>query len=957
MLQNDVSLAMAATPQPVTAGGNLAWNLTVNNSGPITATGVTVTNFLSAGTSLQSVALSQGSYFTNGNSLVCVLGSVGAGSNCTISIVVVPGAIGVVSNSAIVTRLEADAFNGNNVASAAVTVIVPTISISDTSIVEGNSGSSHATVAVSLNAPGNLPVTVSYTTMNGSAFAGSDYGATNGTIQFSPGETNKLIAVPVFGDVSAEPDETFYIQLSGESNSQLADATGECLIVNDEVPSAAYVRSSTGLPWGQVSNEAAMARVFGTNNWRDLRYETVNAASLFSAFTRFVFLEGSDDNASELATFLSANLTNIRTWVSNGGSLFVNSAPNEGNGMNMGFDVVLTYPSQSGMGMAADLDHPIFGGPFTPVGQSWTGNYFGHSTVSGPGLERVITNSSGAVLLGEKVAGRGRVLFGGMTTDNFHSPQPQSANLRANILAYLQSSAQLRLEWSQIPSPQIMGVPFTATITAQDNSGEVVTNFNEMVTFSAVDASQSSVQITPLTSANFTNGIWSGEITVLQPAVGIVINAQRAPFSGACNAFDVAVSNDLYVAISDSPDPISAGTQLTYEVSVGNTGPAASTGVVLTNFLPSAVSFISATASQGTWTNVGEMVVADLGMVPGGSNATVTITVVPTVADMTLQNSAAAVRAEADAYLPNNAATATTLVSQPEIAIADAAVAEGNTGTNQLVFTVSLSAPSAKAVSAQFSSAAISATTGQDFLDVLGGFAIGAGATNLTIAVPVVGDLNVEPDESLGMQLHSVSNAVAGVLSATGWILNDDGLPGHVDHFAWASIPSPQAANLPFNVTIAALDRFNGPATNFNGAVDLSATSSIGASTTNTILRNISSSGYSSGTYTLGLIFTPTNDITVTHFRSHSGIKVSLWNDNGTLIASKSVSNQFGTAWMEVPLDAPVTLQAGARYRLSFYTGGGNFHFSSTITTNPFPHGIVDPGYCYSSSESFPSGV
>lgn len=39
-------------------------------------------------------------------------------------------------------------------------------------------------------------------------------------------------------------------------------------------------------------------------------------------------------------------------------------------------------------------------------------------------------------MLGEKTFGAGLVLLGGMTTDNWHSPDPEAANLRANIIAY-----------------------------------------------------------------------------------------------------------------------------------------------------------------------------------------------------------------------------------------------------------------------------------------------------------------------------------------------------------------------------------------------------------------------------------------------------------------------------------------------------------------------------------------
>lgn len=199
----------------------------------------------------------------------------------------------------------------------------------------------------------------------------------------------------------------------------------------------AYVRSTAGQPWGVNENEQAMDRAFGAGNWQDLRYETLNVAALLSSNTRFIFMEGSDQNAFELETFLGANGNAISNWVAAGGSLFLNAAPNEDNGMSFGFGVTLAYPGFSETSGASLPAHPILNGPFLPVGTQWTGDSFAHASVSGAGLVALITNTvSGAINLAEKSVGAGRVLFGGMTTPNFHSPGPETANLRANILAY-----------------------------------------------------------------------------------------------------------------------------------------------------------------------------------------------------------------------------------------------------------------------------------------------------------------------------------------------------------------------------------------------------------------------------------------------------------------------------------------------------------------------------------------
>jgi hypothetical protein len=207
---------------------------------------------------------------------------------------------------------------------------------------------------------------------------------------------------------------------------------------------SAYVRSTSGEPWSVTDNDAAMNSVFGSNVWHDLRYETVNPAVLFSPAMHFIFLEGSDNNANALNTFLAANLSAMQSWVSNGGSLFINAAPNEGGNINFGFGVTLNYgPLYSSSGTAVAPVNPIFNGPFTPVGTYWTGSSFSHATVSGTGLIPLIINTNnGSIVLGEMAAGSGHVLFGGMTVPYWQSPSPQAANLRANILAYGNANPQ-----------------------------------------------------------------------------------------------------------------------------------------------------------------------------------------------------------------------------------------------------------------------------------------------------------------------------------------------------------------------------------------------------------------------------------------------------------------------------------------------------------------------------------
>jgi probable HAF family extracellular repeat protein len=111
----------------------------------------------------------------------------------------------------------------------------PIVNVGNASATEGHLGTSPATVTVSLSQASSQPVSVSFSTSNGTASA-SDYQATSGTVTFNPGETSRTITVLVNGDRVGEADETFSVNLSSATGgATLGDATGAVTIVDDEV--------------------------------------------------------------------------------------------------------------------------------------------------------------------------------------------------------------------------------------------------------------------------------------------------------------------------------------------------------------------------------------------------------------------------------------------------------------------------------------------------------------------------------------------------------------------------------------------------------------------------------------------------------------------------------------------------------------------------------------------------
>ena len=116
--------------------------------------------------------------------------------------------------------------------------VLPTVSVANATVAEGNSGTTTLPFTVTLSKASTSAVTVGYATANGTATAGSDYTAASGTLTFAPGVTSQKINVGVTGDAAVESDETFTVTLTAPSGATLATAAATGTITNDDVAPA-----------------------------------------------------------------------------------------------------------------------------------------------------------------------------------------------------------------------------------------------------------------------------------------------------------------------------------------------------------------------------------------------------------------------------------------------------------------------------------------------------------------------------------------------------------------------------------------------------------------------------------------------------------------------------------------------------------------------------------------------
>jgi hypothetical protein len=170
------------------------------------------------------------------------------------------------------------------------------------------------------------------------------------------------------------------------------------------------------------------------------------------------------------------------------------------------------------------------------------------------------------------------------------------------------------------------------------------------VLFNGTNAAYSVVNNTTINAIVPTNAL-TGPITVMTPG-----GTNTTPVN-----FVLDYSANLSVVVSDSPDPVLVGSNITYSIIISNAGPFAAPGVTLTDTLIGPGMLKAATTSQGTLNTNGSPITGDLGQINVSSIATVTLTVAAQDVG-TITNIATVASLYADPAPGNNSVTNITYV-------------------------------------------------------------------------------------------------------------------------------------------------------------------------------------------------------------------------------------------------------------------------------------------------------
>ncbi len=329
---------------------------------------------------------------------------------------------------------------------------------------------------------------------------------------------------------------------------------------------------------------------------------------------------------------------------------------------------------------------------------------------------------------------------------------------------------------SNITSPKTAGTPFQLTITAEDVNNSTVSDFA-----GTVNLTDNTGTITPQTTGNFNNGVWSGDVTITKSMSSDVITVSGSGRSGNSNSFNVQAASVHHFTFNTIASPQTAGQNFS---------------IIMT----------AKDVHDNTVTSFNQTV--DLSDFTG----TISPTTSGNFADGVRTQSVQITDAENNVYISanyNGASGSSNIFNVDAAALHHFSIGTISTQQAGVPFALTITARDEfNNLRTQFEGTVdITDDTGTISPSVSTNFSSGQWTDNVIITQAQ--DNNVITVQRSGGSESGTSNSFNVISSA-------------VDHFDIATISSPQTAGVPFIITITAKDGQNNTVTSFTGTGTLS---------------------------------------------------------------------------------------------------------------------------------------
>ena len=654
----DMQVTDSGSPNPVTAGSNITYTQVVTNTGPSAADNATMVSPIPANTTFVSIAVPAGwSCATPGigntGNVVCTNVNLAASTAGTFNLVVkvAAGAANgtVITDTVSVNSSAADPNSANNTASVSTLV--------------GTSGPDLTVTNSALPNPVQAGANITYTQVVTNT--GSSAATTATFTEATPANTALVSITPPVGWTCAAfpPQCTDASVAAGASGTftvvyKVTAGTASGTLITDTATVNAANQS-----FG--ANSATATDIVATATQADVALATVATPSSVISGNNITYTQAITNNGPAAATGLSfTEATPVNTTFESVSAPagWTCTQPAVGASGN----VNCTTPNLA-VASAADII-VVVNVPTTVPAGTITAN----STVTTTSSDPTAANNSTTVATPVTVACD-------LAVTNSGTPSPVTAGNNITYTQTVTNSGPSNCSAATFSEPTPANTTFVSVAAVTTGGGTwTCPNAAPVACTNPTVVPGSTVTITAVYKV--TTGTAAG--TIISNTASAATTSNDTNLTNNSVTLQIAVASgtqaDLSVTNSGSPNPVSAGSQISYTQSVSNTGPAAATTVSFSEPIPANTTVVSLTGPGG-WTCSTVTAPPTCTIPTLAASTTANFTFVVTVntgvaSGTTITQTDSVTSATADPNAGNNSATAAVQVStSANLSVTDAA--------------------------------------------------------------------------------------------------------------------------------------------------------------------------------------------------------------------------------------------------------------------------------------------